>query len=728
MADQEARVTLDSLKPLVSEASTRFSVPEEYIWNVIRAENSGSAKGASELKDAPTNAVSSKNARGLMQITPVALQDVTEAGLVPSGLSQENLSVADQINVGTAYLSRLMKLSQKPEEIYAMYNFGPKARFQMDNLPDETRGYLQKTGSSQSTTTKTGGGPTGTFGGGMMSSADLIGFLRTSAEQQNNAIVAAAGESAKLQSRSEQAAANAVDIEQQAVGDAANNAAAKVQIQYQQNKVLENLQSLFNMNPSQTDNEIAKNLNAAQTAASARVPIFEEYNKLAAINPLENPLGYILAQVQLPSVAARNNALAQAEDTALQNIDIRTRQLAAAKSTLTANTADSIKATQLEDARIASNSAQANLLKEESKNSASAATNRLQQAQIANLVGDNTRQTLTAIIGLQDRETSNTLRDEQRQLLIDAKNEKAEDDAVANARLKVVSDALALELPMTVQRLKGLASKDKQDKWRKVATTAKFGDDMKSSVEFYLQESNETAISNQGDASVISTARKLEQAGSKYVSYVERAAVASGQKSTPTATREKAFDHYTGMVVDSTSSPTNSRDLSSPQWDSDYNPYKAPYIGFAGAIDTNPKFAQLKNNIVKQKFDMMVKGGSVQRQENLNADQQQQLLLSVFDDVRTRKLTTAQAAAGISEFYKAAATWNAQTNKYTLFGLPLQNNYLFTLEGGFGVEGRKVDLMNPVDVDNMLAKRLRSYISAGQLPDAVPFKLFDFKK
>lgn len=717
MAD---RVPLDSLKPLVAEAGKKYGVPEEYIWGVIRAENSGSPKGASTLKDAPTNAISNKNARGVMQVTPIALQDVIQSGLVPSTVDHENLSVEDQINVGTAYLSRLMKYSQNPEEIYAMYNFGPKARFQMDNLPAETRGYLEKTGS----TVKTGGGPTGTFGGGMMSSGDLINFLRTSTEQQNAAIVAAGQEAGKLFEQSQVNFGNAVDIERQAVADAAVNAARKVETTYAQNKVLENLQSLFGMDPTKADNVIAKNLSVAEEAATARAPVFEEYNQLASINPLDNPLGWVMAQIKLPSVAARNNALAQTEDTALQQIQQRTQQLTAAKNVVTANTADEIRATQLEDARITANAAQAKLAEQEGKNQAATASTRMQMAQLANLVGDNTRQTLTAIIGLEDRAASRELQDETRRRLLNEKKDADLEEDVSNARLRVVSDALGQEIPMTMTRLKSLASKDKQEKWRKVASTGKFGDDLKSSVEFYLTEVNEQRTAAQGDASVVATAKKLEQAGSKYVAVIERASLSSGRKASANEVREKAFEQYSGMVVDSATSPTNTRDLSSSQWDSDYNPYKAPYIGFAGAVDTNPKLAHLKNNIVKQKFDTLVKSGAVTRQENLTASQQQQLLGSIFEDVKMRKLTTAQAAAGISEFYKAATAWNASTNKYTLFGLPQQNNYLFTMQGEFfGPSARKVDLMNPVDVDNMLARRLQDSVRARMQESAVPFNL-----
>jgi len=68
-----------------------------------------------------------------------------------------------------------------------------------------------------------------------------------------------------------------------------------------------------------------------------------------------------------------------------------------------------------------------------------------------------------------------------------------------------------------------------------------------------------------------------------------------------------------------------------------------------------------------------------------------------------KQITAQKAAADISVFISAASAWNRQMNGYTLFSLPNQESYLFTMDGE--VNRRKVDLMNPATLENALMKR-----------------------
>jgi hypothetical protein len=704
-----AKFSIEDLTPVVEGASKEFGVPSEYIWNVIRAENSGSPKGAQSLSAVSDNLTSPKNAKGIMQVTPIALQDVIQSGLVPDSIKHEQMTPQDQIRVGTAYLSKLLKLSDKPEEVYAMYNYGPKARFRMADLPQETQGYLKKTNSS-STETSTGGGGTGTFGRGSVDSSQLVQSLLQSMTSQNQNMgeakqrvqqTAQLGQETQLQSIAEQ----------RALADgAATLAAQRAEITYSQNKALEKLQQTFGLDQSDVNNEIAKSLAVAETARQGRTAVRAEYDELASTDLLSNPIGYLLAQVKMPAVAARNNALADAEDLALQNIDTRTRQLAAAKATLTANTADTIRDNQFQQAQNDAKLANAKLQQQEGQVQVAQANTEMQLAALENQMGDNVRSTLGTIISLEDQQEARADRKRQRDEILAGKKMREDEDLRLNERLAVVSKSLGLVEPMTVARLKGLTNKKVQEAWANAALSGQYGSDLQESLGFYLGNGARDRIQNTGGASVYSTAQKLAQGGAQTEALAARTLQAKNQGKAPKKEDAVAagFEMYRDDLVNSMSGVTSPEDLSSSRWNSTYNPYVAPYLSFGKAINENPQLQKvLGNNVVKLAVEDLVKSGAI-KTENLTADQQQQVLLSVAEQVKQRKIDPKQAAAQVAMYYKAASAYNSQLNKPELFGLPQQKSYLFTLEGTFGAANRKkLDLMNPTDIENTLIWRAK---------------------
>lgn len=708
MAD---RISLDDLKPLVESASSRYGVPSEYIWNVIRAENSGSVAGAASLKDASSTAVSPKGAKGIMQVMPIALKDVQQAGLVPSTISHDNLSVEDQINVGTAYLSRLMKLSDKPEEIYAMYNYGPKARFRMDQLPDETKGYVSKATQSESTSTKSGGGPAGTFGGGAFNSGDLISALLGTATQQNQAIQQGSDILTRQMALAQDLFASGNQMQAAAVTQAATNAAEKANIDYKINSTLEGIQRLYGMNPEDQNNEIATSLAAANSAREQYQGARAEYDQLAQTDFLSNPIGYLFAQLKMPTAAAKVNSLADAEERALQNIQDRNALLAGSKSVVTANTADQLRKVQLSQADAELKMAQGKMKTAEAENASRVASQQMQLIQIANMSGDNMRQALTSVIQLQDYQESKELREEQRRQIMEGKRLKEEEDARLNARLKVVSDSLGLLEPMTVQRLSKLTNKKAQEMWLRVAQTGSYGENMEESLKFYLGTGSAPEIIKGGGASTMQAANKLAQTGASYQSSAERAYMAAnptGKKLSPDESRALGYKMYQQEIEASMSSPTEVNDLSSSKWEKTYNPYVAQFVGFNKAIDTLPNYGMLKNNAVKKLVDDIIKTGV--QGDNLSTEQQQQVMGAVIEKVRNRELTPAKAAADVAAYFSSAAAYNRELNKYDLFALPQQNAYLYTLEGTSlpGDNRQKTNLMDPKDVENAIIRKAKA--------------------
>lgn len=698
------RVSLAQLQPLVSEASQKFGVPEERIWNVIRAENSGSPEGASSLRDVSTTAVSPKNARGVMQVTPIALKDVQQAGLIPSGVSHDNLSVRDQIFTGTAYLSRLQELSQDDAEIYAMYNYGPKARFRMDSLPGETSGYLQKTGSSNSassvsTVPSSRRGP-------MMDTNTLVNALLQTAMQQNQAMQTGAADVAATEQRASGMRASAIDQERANIVEQAAVAGEKIGAQYSADKMLEKLQGMFNMDPERVDNEIAASLAEVDAARKARAPVRAAYDKAASVGLLDDPLGYIFAQMELPKLAAQNNALADAEDNAIQNIQQRTAMLANAKATITANTADQIREAKLKQATVDAKVADAKLTVEEAKNVSGQAASKLQQINIANAIGDNTRQTLLGVASLMGQDEQRSAIAEQRALMNEAKQDAAAQEARLDVRLKLVSDSLGLPEAMTQKRLKLLAPKER-DAWMDAALNGNFGKDLFSSLVFFEERSNRIGMESTGNASTMDTASKLKRHGASYQDTALRQAALTGKRMNAKDAQELGYTLYMNELVDSYANPREgSVDLSSNTWDTKYNPYIGSWTGFTRAIEANPDYAALKGNLIATAVKDLI-GTGVVKGDNLDASQRQQAVLSVFKKVASREITSKKASADIAAYFQTLAKYNLDNTRYTAFALPPQTSYVFTIPGDIGIDRKKVDLMDPQGVESALVWRAK---------------------
>lgn len=116
-----------SVEPLVNASADRFDVDPKLVHAVIRAESGYNPR-----------AVSSKGARGLMQLMP---QTARELGVADS------FDPASNIAGGTRYLRSLLDRFQGSLELaLAGYNAGPEAVRRFGGIPpfSETRKYVQR--------------------------------------------------------------------------------------------------------------------------------------------------------------------------------------------------------------------------------------------------------------------------------------------------------------------------------------------------------------------------------------------------------------------------------------------------------------------------------------------------------------------------------------------------------------------------------------------------------
>jgi len=143
--DRQIEARLGRYGPIIWKYSQANALPSELVRDMIRAESGGDAR-----------AVSHKSARGLMQITPVALAEVRRVRHVGEG----DLFDPDyNVRIGTAYLR--MMLDKFDGDVWlavAAFNMGPTRLLQArhDNpkltgrqivekiAPAETRQYCRQ--------------------------------------------------------------------------------------------------------------------------------------------------------------------------------------------------------------------------------------------------------------------------------------------------------------------------------------------------------------------------------------------------------------------------------------------------------------------------------------------------------------------------------------------------------------------------------------------------------
>jgi len=110
--DEGIEARLGRLGPIIWKHAQANSLPTGLVRDVIRAESGGDER-----------AVSARNAKGLMQITPIAMEEVCRV----RGLAKSDLFDPDyNVQIGTAYLRILLdKFDGDAHLALAGYHMGP---------------------------------------------------------------------------------------------------------------------------------------------------------------------------------------------------------------------------------------------------------------------------------------------------------------------------------------------------------------------------------------------------------------------------------------------------------------------------------------------------------------------------------------------------------------------------------------------------------------------------
>lgn len=538
----------------------------------------------------------------------------------------------------------------------------------------------------------------------------LLGSLSSSNDAISGVIKMLQGNTQKTQQLMQQNSAEAAGV----VTAATALAGKKAEMDYRTQTVQQQTQALLGMDPEALENELTRSTAALTAAQTQRAAVRQEYDQLSQVDFLTNPLGYIFAQLKLPTIAARHDNLAAAEDAAVSNITTRLGIIKSANSTLTANTAAAAKEINLQAADLAAQQAQIKLREQEIQNNSALAGQSMQIAQLTDKMGDNRRQALQLQIQQANHEESQRLRQAEfaeRMELANAaradRKKKAAEDAALATGLQRVSQLLGMPTAMTIEDFNKLQGTTKMA-WAGAAVNSALGPDLHGAIEtLRVIGINPNAVTQQnpGFGSLL---QKLNRSRDEYVA-AARKPTAGGKIPTAKEADKLGSDNYENVLESSMKDRGAAANLTAPNWDRTFNPYKAEHEVMLDKVK-NGELKELGNNIYVRTLQNITategfKDGIV------TGEQADRAFRAIAENIKAGQISPAAAAKEIVEYHKLAAARNLKFYQYNLLGLPSQSHYMVAMKPAGKLWGTgdpmPVDLFNPAQTENALTKMVR---------------------
>lgn len=511
------------------------------------------------------------------------------------------------------------------------------------------------------------------------------------------------------------------------VQGASQVAAQQAQLDYTIGKAREANAAIAGMNPDDLNNQYVRSLAEYDTSEQQRVQLeqarsaeMRRVEQLAGANLLENPLGYIAAQLQLPGVAARHNSILNQEveaterrDAAARNVLARTELIRAKDSIIAANTADTLLTINTAKAKVADQQAQIALRAAQADNISKLGARAMDSYRLAGetfqIQSDLLNKQMSVQQWAENREAQRAARQqayEASQARLQDKKDKDEEDAVINERLKAASAALGYEVPFTLRSMR-ILPREQQELLYKTALDGKLGGDIVESLSIVEQVGRKDAISatNPGMGKLIS---RTSAALRTYTDRELRTAQVAGQKISQKEAVQLAGEAYSSEITHSAHSFASKSSLNSKRWNDDgvFNPYKPEYLALVNGAEGG-MIPQLQGNklipIIKTLQKDLAPSAS-----NIRGQDMERMVQVLATQVSSGAVGLDDATRDLTALHRIAAAKNLELYNYTQFGVAQQTSAIVTVPAitAFG-EPYQIDLMNPTNVKLNLARMAR---------------------
>lgn len=489
-------------------------------------------------------------------------------------------------------------------------------------------------------------------------------------------------------------------------------------IQAQQGTLIQQLQAQANLDPAAADNAYAQSLADLTVINSQRKAVGQQLTQLSSANLFDDPFQYVMAQLNLPVVTAKAAALENQAAVATQDVNARLDLLAKAKSTVVANTVDSVKDVQYKTAELKAREAQRALDMATAEKQSKIAGQLLQQANIYDKINDNQRQVVSMQIQAANWAESMAERREARAeratRAAEARAAKATKDvaeASLSAGLQAASMLLGYPRPIDFASFKVLPNSPQKRALASIADTGTLGAGLEDSWKTLVEAGpNLQGIVAGGNAGFAQLVKSTDAALDSYVSLARRTADPTGKLPSEKEARTLGVTKLESDLVASASDPKGAKALNSPAWDSIFNPYKSQYKVMVDSTEAG-KLAGLKGNVVIETAKTLMPRVPTDA-PNFRGEDEQVLLNAIGAMVAKGAINENDAAKQIATYYRTSAAYNKDMYQYGLVGLPTQTSYMVKIK----VPGFLGDTTLPAAnlMDETQTKKLLLTIAKGQ--------------
>jgi len=522
----------------------------------------------------------------------------------------------------------------------------------------------------------------------------LMASLTGAAQQRTAQIDQATAQLAGINQQATQQGNVQLDALQQAATLAGKAATAEAALKYQVSKAQERNIALAGLDPDQANNSYVQALAEFDAAEQRRKAIGQErtsalrqYEQLSSASLLTDPLGYIAAQLQLPSIAARHNSLLSQEqeaEAARQQarsvLESRVSMVRERNSIGVANTAAAANDLALQVAEAKRQEAIAGLAAAKAENLSREGVRTLELIRLQGEKYQVQDGIINKTIGIGQWQAQREMQRQQAEALAEERkrrNTEATKDAAAKAAyfsdVRVMGAALGYDnlTEETFMRL----PKHKQQLLNDAVARMRFGNTLYEGLVTVEALGNKAgmAASNPG------LDKFAERASRGFNAYLEevrkeetKAAAMPGYK--PRKTEELQEEAGARMQEDlelSAHSFASPRALNSERYDTLFNPYKPEFLELAKAPAlANNRFVPLITKLAEP----LGTGAT-----NLPGKSINQLFDTAAQQIANGTLDPETAARDWVALHQHSAQLNKHLYQYNEFGLKTQSSAVYSL-------------------------------------------------
>jgi len=476
------------------------------------------------------------------------------------------------------------------------------------------------------------------------------------------------------------------------------------EIEHQKAAVGEQAQRVANLDPDNLNNSYVSTMAQLTATTAQREAAMQQYRTLTETSFLDNPIGYIFNQLELPKVVQQHNNLAIQQGNLESDLATRTQLLAQHKSAVSANVASAGKEAALSAAAVREAAAQAEADKIRIDNFGKISAARMNEQALLDKKLSNTATLYNAGMSMaqfkaREAELAAARKERQARMLEASKNKEIQDaqDSALAAGLARVSGALGYPAPISIDDFKKMPASKAKQKLYDAAIEGTYGDDLTSSLDF-LQGGNLLKM-QANDPAFVKGLSALAAGVRSHATAIARNPLNAKMK--PEEATKEGAAQYALALANSAHDPKAVTPLNDPKWDTTFNPYRSQDATMLSLVESGNAPALANNSYVKvlKTVAATVPPGTPE----FRGQDEEKAIQTLAEMVHTRTISLQRAAADLVSYKRTAAAYNQSTLKMASLNLPVQESAYVSIPGTTALsDSVSGDTMNISSAENLL--------------------------